>query len=35
VDEIVERVMGTGGEVFFYGPGDLDVHQKIAAVLRP
>src|SRR5262249_43098135 len=34
VDEVIERVMGTGGEVFFYGPGDLDVHQKIAAVLR-
>jgi hypothetical protein len=34
VDETIERVMDTGGEVFFYGPGDLDVHQKIAAVLR-
>jgi hypothetical protein len=34
VDEVIERVMDTGGEVFFYGPGDLDVHQKIAAVLR-
>jgi hypothetical protein len=35
VDEIIERVMATGGEVFFYGPGDLDVHQKIAAVRKP
>jgi hypothetical protein len=26
--------MDTGGEVFFYGSGDLDVHQRIAAVLR-
>jgi hypothetical protein len=34
VDEAVERVMDTGGEVFFYPAGDLDVHQKIAAVLR-
>jgi hypothetical protein len=35
VDEVVDRVMESGGEVFFYGPGDLEVHQKIAAVLRP
>jgi hypothetical protein len=34
VDEVIERVMGNGGEVFFYPPGDLDVHQRIAAVLR-
>jgi hypothetical protein len=34
VDETIERVMDTGGEVYFYGLGDLDVHQKIAAVLR-
>lgn len=34
VDETIERVMETGGDVFFYGPGDLDTHQKIAAVLR-
>jgi hypothetical protein len=34
VDEVIERVMETGGEVFFYAPGDLGVHQKIAAVLR-
>jgi hypothetical protein len=34
MDEVIERVMATGGEVFFYAPGDLDVHQKIAAVLR-
>jgi hypothetical protein len=34
VDEVIERVMAAGGEVFFYAPGDLDVHQKIAAVLR-
>jgi hypothetical protein len=34
VDELIERVMATGGEVFFYPPGDLGVHQRIAAVLR-
>jgi hypothetical protein len=34
VDETIERVMQTGGEVYFFGPGDLDVHQRIAAVLR-
>lgn len=34
VDEVIERVMQTGGEVFFYGTGDLDIHQRIAAVLR-
>jgi len=34
VDEVIERVMETGGEVFFYGSGDLGIHQKIAAVLR-
>ena len=34
VDEVIERVLETGGEVFFYVPGDLGVHQKIAAVLR-
>jgi hypothetical protein len=34
VDEVVERVMSAGGEVFFYPDGDLDVHQRIAAVLR-
>ena len=34
VDEAIERVLASGGEVFFYAPGDLGVHQKIAAVLR-
>src|SRR5262245_51361450 len=34
VDEVIERVMSTGGEVFFYPSGDLDVHQRIAAVRR-
>ena len=34
VDEVIERVMSAGGEVFFYPAGDLDVHQRIAAVLR-
>jgi hypothetical protein len=34
VGEVVERVMATGGKVYFYSPGDLDVHLKIAAVLR-
>lgn len=34
VDEVIERVMDGGGEVFFLAPGDLEVHQRIAAVLR-
>lgn len=34
VDEVIERVMESGGEVYFYPPGDLDTHQSIAAVLR-
>jgi hypothetical protein len=34
VDEVIERVMSTGGEVFFYPASNLDVHQRIAAVLR-
>ena len=34
VDETIERVMDTGGEVYFYGAGDLDAHQGIAAVRR-
>jgi len=33
VDEVIERVMENGGAVFFYSPDDLQVHQKIAAVL--
>jgi hypothetical protein len=34
VDEVIEKVLAKGGEVFFYEPGTLDVHQQIAAVLR-
>src|SRR5262245_4258606 len=34
VDEVIERVIADGGEVFFYDPGVLDLHQWIAAVLR-
>jgi hypothetical protein len=34
VDELIERVLADGGEVFFYEPGVLDLHQQIAAVLR-
>lgn len=34
VDEVIERVVADGGEVFFYEPGTLDVHQSIAAVSR-
>jgi hypothetical protein len=34
VDELIERVIAGGGDVFFYDPGVLDVHQRIAAVLR-
>jgi hypothetical protein len=34
VDEAIEKVIADGGEVFFYDPGVLDLHQRIAAVLR-
>jgi hypothetical protein len=34
VDEVIEKVVARGGEVFFYDPGVLDLHQQIAAVLR-
>jgi hypothetical protein len=34
VDELIERTLADGGEVFFYEPGVLDLHQRIAAVLR-
>ncbi|MFN0056460.1 MAG: hypothetical protein ACKV0T_30300 [Planctomycetales bacterium] len=34
VDELIESVLAGGGEVFFYEPGTLDLHQRIAAVLR-
>ena len=34
VDEVIELVMATGGEVFLYSSGDLEVHQRIAACLR-
>jgi hypothetical protein len=34
VDDVIEKVLADGGQVFFYDPGALDVHQRIAAVLR-
>jgi Bacterial archaeo-eukaryotic release factor family 3 len=34
VDEVIEKVIADGGDVFFYEPGVLDLHQGIAAVLR-
>jgi hypothetical protein len=34
VDEVIENVLSAGGEVFFYEPGVLELHQRIAAVLR-
>jgi hypothetical protein len=34
VDEVIWRVITDGGEVFFHDPGVLDLHQRIAAVLR-
>lgn len=34
VDEVIEKVLADGGEVFFYETGTLDLHQQIAAVLR-
>jgi hypothetical protein len=34
VDELIEKVLADGGEVFFFDPGVLDLHQRIAAVHR-
>lgn len=34
VDELIERAIADGGDVFFYEPGVLDLHQGIAAILR-
>ncbi len=34
VDELIEKVIALGGQVFFYELGVLDLHQQIAAVLR-
>jgi hypothetical protein len=34
VDEVIEKVLADGGDVFFYDSGVLDLHQRIAAVLR-
>ncbi|MFO0888735.1 MAG: hypothetical protein U0790_06260 [Isosphaeraceae bacterium] len=34
VDDVIEKALATGAEVFFYEPGVLDLHQGIAAVLR-
>jgi hypothetical protein len=34
VDEAIERVLGSGGEVFFHDSGALTVPQRVAAVLR-
>jgi hypothetical protein len=34
VDEVIEKAIADGGEVFFYDSGVLDLHQRIAAVLR-
>jgi len=34
VDEVIERVLSDGGEVFFYPVGTLDLHRQIAAVKR-
>ena len=35
MDEAIEWVMNTGGEVLSCSSGDLVVHQKIAVGLRP
>lgn len=34
VDEVIEHSLAAGAQVFFYEPGALEIHQKIAAVLR-
>jgi hypothetical protein len=34
VDEVIERVITGGGEVYFDHPGVLDLRSRIAAVLR-
>lgn len=33
VDEAIERTLARGGDVYFYDPGTLQVHQRIAATL--
>ena len=34
VDELVEAVMEKGGRVVFVDNGTLDLHQRVAAILR-
>jgi hypothetical protein len=34
IDELIERVIADGGDVFFYEDGVLDLHERIAAILR-
>lgn len=34
VDAVIERVIDSGGQVFFFDCGTLEVHQRIATVLR-
>jgi hypothetical protein len=34
VDELIEMVLASGGEVFFFDSGTLDTHQRIAAIVR-
>lgn len=34
VDEVIEKVLADGGQIFFYEPDELDLHQRIAVVLR-
>lgn len=34
VDEVIERVMATGGSITFVDDGTLDAHERVAATLR-
>src|SRR5262245_7718268 len=34
LEQVIERVIADGGDVFFYDAGVLDLHERIAAVLR-
>jgi hypothetical protein len=34
VDETIEQVLNTGGDIVFFAPGELQDHEHIAAILR-
>jgi hypothetical protein len=34
VDETIEQVLNTGGDIVFFAAGELQEHEHIAAILR-